>query len=245
MSPEMPVEPLDERTAELTRRLGDPIEAIRSDGAVATLTTWLAQGVYDDLLAGLGDGMAAGLGVGLGERGTDSAFRRSASATVLGECVVRDTVQTLVPGAKVLEWGDRLVAWLVRERDPRALGAGAEALAALADSPHAGLPELTVLLDVVGDRVTSTDPALPAGVLDALASTTMRVLRRGVVPANVVLPWVVRLSGAAASPEAPAQAFLRTLYLQLALTPAPPAHRADLLLAVVDSLRATNPSLRG
>ena len=34
--------------------------------------------------------MAAGLGVGLGERDTDSVFRRSFSALILGECIARD-----------------------------------------------------------------------------------------------------------------------------------------------------------
>ena len=54
-------------------------------------------GVYDDLLAGLGDGMAAGLGVGLGERDTDSVFRRSFSALVLAECIARDNDRPLLP----------------------------------------------------------------------------------------------------------------------------------------------------
>jgi len=39
-----------------------------------------------------------------------------------------------------------------------------------------------------------------------------------------------------------AQAFLRSLYLQLSLASAPPAVRSDLLLVLVDALRATNAS---
>jgi hypothetical protein len=38
-----------------------------------------------------------------------------------------------------------------------------------------------------------------------------------------------------------AQAFLRALHLQLALGPRPPEVRPDLLLVLVDALRATNP----
>ena len=37
------------------------------------------------------------------------------------------------------------------------------------------------------------------------------------------------------------EAFLRALYLQLALGPEPPGVRADLLLLLVDVLRASNP----
>ena len=89
--------PLDDLTAELTRMLGDPDPAQRDGTAFPTLTTWIERGVYDDLLAGLGDGMATGLRVGLGERDTDTVFRRSFSALVLGECIARDNVRPLLP----------------------------------------------------------------------------------------------------------------------------------------------------
>ena len=71
--------PLGDLTAELTRMLGDTDPETRDGTAYPTLATWVSRGVYDDLLVGLGDGMAAGLGVGLGERDTDSVFRRSFS----------------------------------------------------------------------------------------------------------------------------------------------------------------------
>ena len=107
--------------------------------------------------------MAAGLGVGLGERDTDSVFRRSFSALILGECIGRDNDRPLVAGGKVLEWGDRVATWLLRERDLRgfvpgkgwahAVAHGADALGTLARSPHVGTAELTVILDVIADRL--------------------------------------------------------------------------------------------
>jgi hypothetical protein len=93
--------PLDDLTAELTTMLGDTDPEARDGTAYPTLATWVGRGVYDDLLVGLGDGMAAGLGVGLGERDTDSVFRRSFSALVLGECIGRDNARPLVAGGKV------------------------------------------------------------------------------------------------------------------------------------------------
>lgn len=246
--------PLDDLTAELTRMLGDPDPAIRDGHAYPTLATWISRGVYDDLLIGLGDGMAAGLGVGLGETGTDTVFRRSFSALVLAECIARDNDRPLVPGGKVLEWGDRLATWLLRERDLRAfvpqhgwahaIAHGADALAILAASPHLATPELTVLLDVVADRVlTATSTPYGQGEADRLAHTVLAVLRREQVPLRVLEPWVARVGARTASPSPDAgnaEAFLRALYLQLALGPRPPAVRADLLLVLVDVLRRRN-----
>jgi len=255
--------PLDDLTAELTRMLGDTDPETRDGTAYPTLATWVERGVYDDLLAGLGDGMAAGLGVGLGERETDSVFRRSFSALILGECIARDNERPLVAGGKVLEWGDRVATWLLRERDLRgfvpgkgwahAVAHGADALGTLAQSPHVGANELTVILDVIADRVLlPVDRLFVNGEPDRLAAATMEVLRRNRLPQKVVDPWIARiLSGATARSTyddrdphlagGNAEAFLRALHLQLALGPRPPEVRSDLLLVIVDALRTSNP----
>ena len=253
--------PLADLTAELTTMLGstDPVQ--RDEFAYPILATWISEGVYDDLLVGLGDGMAAGLAPGLGESGTDSVFRRSFSALVLAECLERDNAQSLVPPAKILEWGDRVTGWLVRERDVRgwvpgkgwahALAHGADALGVLAGSPHLGLNELTVVLDVVADRVLLPTPApLTSGEPDRLALATMAVLRRGLVPMRILEPWLARLTAAATRTGDPGvdpyatsanpEAFLRALHLQVALAADQVSVRADLLLELVDALRATN-----
>ena len=72
--------PLDELTAELTAMLGSTRPEVRDGTAFPALATWIANGVYDDLLAGLGDGMVAGLSVGLGEDGHRHASSGAASA---------------------------------------------------------------------------------------------------------------------------------------------------------------------
>jgi hypothetical protein len=255
--------PLDDLTAELTRMLGSPDPAHRDGMAYPTLATWIHRGVYDDLLAGLGDGMAMWLRVGLGEAGTDSVFRRSFSALVLAECIARDNSRSLMTGDKILEWGDRVATWLLRERDLRgyapgngwahAVAHGADALGTLAESPHLSTNELTVVLDVIADRLLlPVDRLFTAGEPDRLALATMKVLRRNRVPLRVLEPWIARLAAAAAPRSSHddrdpylaggnAEAFLRSLYLQLSLGPLPPEVRSDLLLVVVDALKATNP----
>ena len=254
--------PLDDLTAELTRMLGSNDPVVRDGTAYPALATWTSRGVYDDLLSGLGDGMAAGLTVGLGDPESDSVFRRSFSALVLGECVARDNAAGLVPPGKVMEWGDRIFTWYVRERDLRgyvsgkgwahAIAHGADAIGTLAESPHLGKTELTVLLDVLADRITlPADAQFVHGEPDRMAAATLNVLRRNLVPLSVLEPWVSRLA-AVATARVPrgtdpflrrgnSESFLRALYLQLALAPNPPAVRSDLLLVLVDALRRTNP----
>jgi hypothetical protein len=255
--------PLDELTAELTRMLGSPDPAQRDGTAYPTLSTWIDRGVYDDLLTGLGDGMAAGLRAGVGESGTDSVFRRSFSVLVLAECIARDNSRPLLPGGKILDWGDRIATWLLRERDLRgfvpgkgwahAVAHGADAMGTLASSPHLATPELTVVLDVIADRVLlPVDQLFSSGEPDRLALATMKVLRRNLVPLTVIEPWIARLAAGAAvrgsyDDRDPflaggnAEAFLRALHLQLALGPRPPELRPDLLLVMVQALKSTNP----
>ena len=255
--------PLDDLTAELTRMLGSNDPVVRDGTAYPALATWTSRGVYDDLLSGLGDGMAAGLAVGLGDRETDTVFRRSFSALVLGECIARDNKRPLVPGNKVLEWGDRLATWLLRERDLRgfvpgkgwahAVAHGADSLTMLSQSPHVAANELTVVLDVIADRVLlPVDRLFTNGEPDRLAAATMAVLRRNIVSLRVIEPWIARLANTASARASyddrdphlkggNAQAFLRALHLQLLLGPKPPEVRPDLLLVTVDALRASNP----
>jgi hypothetical protein len=254
--------PLADLTSELTAMLGDTDPDVRDAIGYATLATWVSEGVYDELLEGLGDGMASGLGVGLGEDGTDSVFRRSFSARVLAECIERDNAAGLVPAATLVRWGDRVAGWLVRERDLRgfvypagwahAVAHGADALAALARSEAMGRMELTVLLDVIADRLLlPSGYFLVHGEVDRLARATLRILRRDLVGLEVVEPWLSRL-GEGARPRTDGrtdpylvagnvQAYLRALHLMLAIAPQPPPSRADVLLAVMDRLREANP----
>ncbi|HSF35436.1 MAG TPA: DUF2785 domain-containing protein [Nocardioides sp.] len=260
--------PLDDLTAELTTMLGSTDPEVRDGTAFPALATWIERGVYDDLLAGLGDGMVAGLSVGLGESGTDTVFRRSFSALIVGACLERDNEQHLLPVGKILDWGDRVAVWFLTELDTRgfvpdkgwahAVAHGADTLGALGESPHLGAAEHEAVLDVLAERLLrqSVDQPLTAGEPDRMAAAAMQILRRDTLGTDVLEPWVHRLGAAANpfggpvdhdpyAPTAAPQAFLRALFLQLSLSPSPPAIRSDLLLVVIDALRMTNaPYLR-
>jgi hypothetical protein len=121
----------------------------------------------------------------------------------------------------------------------------------LARSAHLGLNELTVVLDVIADRILLPTPApLTSGEPDRLALATMTILRRGLVPMRIMEPWLARLTAGAtetgAAGEDPyattanPEAFLRAFHLQVALAAEPVSIRADLLLELVDALRSTN-----
>ena len=108
-----PYPPLDELTVDLSRLLGSPDAHERHEIGYQVLSTWIARGVYDDLLAGLGDGMCTGLDTGLGAEESDTVFRRSYSALVLAGVVARDTEAERLHPDVLLRWGDRGIRWLV------------------------------------------------------------------------------------------------------------------------------------
>lgn len=255
-------------TAELTEMLGSPDPALRVELALELLTTWISAGVYDDLLPGLGDGIATGLMTGIGENGTDSVFRRSHSALVLAECIERDTERSLVPPNQVLNWGDRLAAWFTAERDLRtfvpergwanAVANGADAIGALGRSPHLRRAELTVLLEVIGERAAHPRAEVwTAGEADRLALATLSIMHRGIVPLDRVEAWTADLidiaraeapatmSGPGSPARANINAFLRALYLHLSLGRNQPPGRTDILLIVIERLRAAQPGFFG
>lgn len=252
--------PLAELTTELTVMLGSTDPHLRERLAAVTLRRWLEEGVYDELLGGLGDGMAAGLLVGLGEDGTDTVFRRSWSAALLAACLDRDNVVSAVGPDAVLRWGDQLLSWFVRERDLRALvpgqGAadslvhGADALVSLVGASTMGELELMAVLDVVADRLAvATAYRWSHREVDRVAGAVMAVLRRDRVEPEVIDAWLDRLvqtagvtgpEGGPAPMAANAEGVLRSLHLQLALSARAPAARGDLLLSVLTALRRTN-----
>ncbi len=273
--------PLDELTAELVEMLGHPNPRLREDVAYPILTAWLDEGVYDDLLSGLGNGLVPGLQYGLGHDGDSSVIRRSYSALMLAEILGRDNDRQLLGASSVLEWGDRATSWYVREQDHRgwipeqgwahAIAHGADLLAALARSRHFGRLELTVLLDVIADRVlTPTSYIWRHGEDDRLAFAVMALLHRNSLDTSLVEPWLKRLGEGIKPPRtrgplsewpsaeaANTSRMLRALHLQLALGvqgrpgllrdeelfAEQPANRADLILVVLDQVRAESPWL--
>ena len=252
--------PLDDLTHELFEMLGNPDPRVRDSIAYPVLATWIADGVYDELLPGLGDGACVGLLSDLGRDGDDSVFRRSFSCLVLADVVSRANIIGTVSPSRMLTWGDHATTWLTRERDLRGyvpgrgwahtVAHGADLLGQLARSFHLGVHELRVLLDVAADRLLlPTAYRLHHGEDDRLGYAVMAVLHRNLVPTGVLESWVDRLGAALVAPRGVAewpsptafntQAFLRALHLQLATGVRPQDTPGDqVLFATAPSARA-------
>lgn len=272
-------EALDDLTLELVTMLGDPDPRVRDDIAYSVLQAWVNEGIYDELLSGLGDGLVLGFKQGLGETGEQrdhvGIFRRAYSAAALATVVTRDNAVHALHPAALLTWADRAVAWFLAERDLRgwlydggwahAVAKGADLLGALAASRYLGKDELIVLLDVIAERlIKPTDYRFTDGEGDRLALATMSLLHRDLVPADSVESWLTRLSPAweaehdGSAPREPwcanTVSYLRSLHVQLLLgvrgTPtqftsskpnAAPSVRSDVLIALQNGLRQTEP----
>ncbi|MFY0406332.1 DUF2785 domain-containing protein [Solicola sp. PLA-1-18] len=165
-----------------------------------------------------------------------------------------------------------LRGWIPGQGRALAVAHGADLLGALARSRHFKRLELTVLLDVTADRLlTPTTHAWRHGEEDRLAYATMAVLQRGELAFGVLEPWLARVAEGTRPPRTRGSvvgewptvsahntsAYLRSLHIQLALgvqgRPGQrddadlfrgrPPHRSDLLLVVLDAIRAESPWL--
>lgn len=228
---------LNDLTTELVSMLGDADPHVR-DIACSILTTWTDEGVYDELLSGLGDGLLHGLRAGLGQDRTPSVLRRSLSAMTLARVVRRDNSVQVLPVTTILTWADRSVTWLLAERDLRgwvpetgwvqAISHGADLLSAFAASRYFNRDELNVLLDVIAERLlTDTEYRLVSGECDRLAHATMSMLHRNLITVETLESWLERLAKTWAAPLKPGEresavqvncvSYARSLHLQLLL----------------------------
>lgn len=236
---------LAEDLVHLTGLLGSTDPTQRDQHALPLLLSWVESGALDDVLTPVGDGMTHGLLAGLGERNTSSVLRRSGSAQVLAAVLRRDAERNIARESTLTRWADALFTWLLREQDTvsGAVGHGAAALAFLADSRHLDDMGLTVLLDVVADRILAPTGFIPPLDVDQLARAAAHAVVRDLVPQGVLTAWVNRLSAGTPGVPSAASHFLRALHLRLALGSERPECRADVLLELAAAVRKTSPDL--
>ena len=122
--------------------LGDTDPEARDGTAYPTLATWVAAASTTTCSPASATAWPPASASGSASSDTDSVFRRSFSALILGECIARDNKRPLVPGRQGARVGRPVATWLLRERDLRgfvpgkgwahAVAHGADALGTLA-----------------------------------------------------------------------------------------------------------------
>lgn len=268
----------DDLTVELIELLDDPEPEIHDTLALGVLRQWISAGVYDGVLHGFGDGLLTALNKHPSRGRQPSLSRRHGSALAISWVVNRDHTIDELDRPTVIAWADRVMTWVLREpatgqptvAATTSIGIGAEVIAALSASPRLLAEELSVLLDVLLERVLTTEEVtIPGNDIDRTAFAVLSLLHRDLIPLVALEDSLGRFADTwkaadtearqpVSSLRANAISLLRSLHLQVLLgvsgTPTQdqrptvqrhPAVRADLLLILQDHLRASTPWLFG
>lgn len=220
---------LPRELAALVDDLRSPDPAVRDEGGYGTLARLAGEGALDAHLVALGDRGVALLG-------DDAVQARSFGALLLALVVDRDNGTGAASPDAVRRWAGAVPAWYAGEPDTRgwdpalgwlhAVAHGADAVGALAGSPHLGPADLAGLLDLLVDRaMAATSLRWEQGEDDRVALAAMTVLRRDLLDEADVRRCTDRLAGAwrdaapgpVTAPVDNAVRLARALHLQLVL----------------------------
>lgn len=219
-----------EHVEELCTMLAAADPRIRDRIALPVLDEWIGRGVFDPILAELGDRLCTML------RG-ESLFGRSFAVLAIGECVERDAAVDALDAARVRTWARKVTSWLRRETDSRgyvdgsgwahAFAHGADAIGSLARCPRFGQDDLAWLMDESSSIIRRpADPAWWHGEPDRWALAMRAIMTRDLLPIEAWHRWVAALAAPPLGEDpyrdsANADAVLRALVLQLSASEEP------------------------
>jgi hypothetical protein len=241
--------------------LGSTDPELRDGVAYELLTAWMRSGTLsDDALRPLTVTLVGQLSEGLGQSGTDTVFRRTFSALVLSEVIRRDNLKPFLSPEAFSQVLTAAVRYLEAERDLRGfsdkqgwahgVAHAADVLWRLAMSPRLEQPGLEQLLQAVATRVAPPEHAYIHNESDRLARVVVAVIRRGLVPPEVLARWLEAVTtpqGLKSWDEAfrteaglarlhNTKQFLRALHSMLVLQKQPVPHHEQVLPLVVSAL---------
>lgn len=193
---------------ELGNYLGSPDSELRDDLAYTILTVWIVNRQQFSLeeLTALEEQWSANLRIGIGEKGTDSVFKRSFSALCLASLAERELKTPFLGEQKFRELLQHALDYLRDEKDVRGFDANkgwihsaahtADLLAALAAHPLFGKQDQSAVLDAVTRRLATAGEVFTYGEQDRLANLVSRVVTRDDLAFDVFRKWLAEMDAA-------------------------------------------------
>jgi uncharacterized protein DUF2785 len=196
---------------ELSALLASPDPELRDEIAYSTLAVWVYQKriVEPDVVRRLTSGWLANLEAGIGERDTDSVFRRSFSALALSLVVARDNAAPVLTADELRRILDAALKYLAAEQDVRgyeptkgwmhSAAHTADLLKFVGRSRHLAGTDQTRILDAVSGKLRSASVVFSHGEDERFARAILSLVKRSDFDVDAFGAWATR-----AKPPAPA-----------------------------------------
>jgi hypothetical protein len=181
----------DEVATVLMECLASPDSELRDTYGFEILTRWIRRGVLKpDSLKRMITTLTPNLKIGIGEKNTNSAFRRTFSAIILSELARQDNLTPYLELSDVKALLEAGVTYLTAEQDLRGfdkefgyvhgVAHGADILFRLASNPKLEKADMTRILEAVQIKVApSGETSYAYGEDERLARVVIAVLARG------------------------------------------------------------------
>jgi uncharacterized protein DUF2785 len=190
--------------AELTDLLASPDPELRDDIAYSTLASWIYQQktLSGDPLRSLTARLLANLTAGIGERDTDTVFRRSFSALVLSVVVARDNADPIFEAEEWRRIERGALAYLAAEQDVRGYAADtgwmhsaahtADLLKFLGRSRHLDAAGQARLLNAVAQKLATVSVVFTHGEDERFARALLSLTGRKDFDEPAFSAWLAR-----------------------------------------------------
>lgn len=175
---------------ELVDLLASPDPELRDEIAYSTLTSWIYEKkiIDPDGVRAIGARLTQNIRMGIGERGTDSVFRRSFSALMLSVVIARDNATPFLLKGEVTSALTSALDYLKAEQDVRGYEPGkgwmhsaahtADLLKFLARSRHLDAADQPRILDAITRKLADGPGVYTHGEDERFARAVLSIVNR-------------------------------------------------------------------
>lgn len=195
----------DTLSAVLVQCLASPDPVLRDNLGYEIYTAWLRGGTLTDEAARkLTTDLLSGMKAGLGEKGTESIFRRTFSALILSEVMRRDARNRFLTDTEFQQVIEGMAGYLQGEEDLRArndtqgwmhgVAHAADVLWRIAENPRTTLQDMDTLLAALAIKVAPDQAAFYThNEPERLARVITTIVARGDYPTEKLDTWISEL----------------------------------------------------